>query len=439
MPLLTRRRYRARRVLVLGAVAVAVIAGPARAQSPVRGLEFEDLGFTHPPDVSARAAGLAGLVTDETDATALVYNPAGLCRIKQRAPMLGMSGGSYETVTSYSGTATSRSSDWRGAQFGGGAYSIPVFQGSLVPAIAVYRAFVSDLDLAYATARPELGRSDEYHLDQSGSTFAFVTGVGVDLASVLSAGFSVSLLEGGYHTLRQTHTRTDGPAPAVDTYVIDDISGDLNGVCGRVGVVLYAHPHVRLAMNFTTPTVINGSTRQTRETTIVTENSTGSSTRKDSETSTEYIIPYRIDGGLAIPWGPWLLAVQAGACNWSQAAIDGTRLRLQDGTTTLGRTVEYRAGIEWTASRWPLRLRAGVARLPFAPDYLLDDRIDGDQLVRIASESQPLRIAVGAGIALKHTILIDAAFTHTRGDRSTSGFTEKRTWSQVLLEGSYWF
>lgn len=425
-------------VLVVCAASVTRVSAQ-EGPSPERAVEFEDLGLTRPPEVSVRGAGLSGFVSTTTDVTALVYNPGLLCRIKQRTPMLGVSHESSEIVTGYGRVSSGLSSDRSGLQFLGAAAAIPVFQGSLVPAVAVYRAVVSDLDISYETARPAELRSDAYRLQQSGTTYAFVAGFGIDLASVISAGVSVSALEGGYQALRQTHTRSDATPNAVDEYVIDDIDGDLDGVVAHIGMVLYAHRHVHIAINVTTPSVVNGSTNQTREKTDVTEDNTGSTVRTKSSTSAEYIIPYRVDGGIAMPWGDWLVAVEAGTCDWTQAAIDGQRLRLQSGAAVLARTVDYRVGVEWTAPMWPLRLRGGIARLEQAPDYLEADRIDNDQLEAVLTESAPIRYSFGAGIALKSTILIDASFTHTHGTRSTTSFSETRDGSQVMIAGSYWF
>ncbi|HXS08551.1 MAG TPA: hypothetical protein VN852_01090 [Candidatus Krumholzibacteria bacterium] len=423
--------------LVLG----AALSHAADAQVPGanRALEFEDLGYTRPPEISARAAGLGGYVATATDVTALVTNPGLLCRIKQRTPMLGFSHESSDVVTSYPGSSMGLSSDRNGLQFVGAAAAIPVFQGSLVPAVAVYRAVVSDLDIAYQTTRPAELRTDSFRLQQSGTTYAFAAGFGIDLASVLSAGVSVSLMEGGYQALRQTHTRTETSPNAVDEYVIDDIDGDLDGVVAHVGFILYAHRHAHIAFNVTTPSEINASVTQSSENTQQIENGTGFTVRESTSSSAEYVVPYRLDGGIAMPWGAWLVAVQAGTCDWAASAIDGQRLRLQNGSAVLGRTIDYRAGVEWTAPSWPVRLRAGAARLPFAPDYLQADRIDNDQMEKVSAESAPMRYSFGAGVILRESIVIDASFMHTRGDRNTTSFSEERNGSQFLIEGSYWF
>lgn len=437
MPFRADRRVLRAAAHALGAAVLFAAVG-AHAQAPGRALEFEDLGLTRREDVSARGASLSASVSTTSDVTALIYNPAGLCRIKQRSPLLGLCRQSSETVTSYGAASSGLSSDRFGLGFVGASAAIPVFQGSLVPAVAVYRTIVSNLDLAYDFANADEGRTDAFRLQQSGATYAFAFGFGIDLASVLSAGLSMSLFEGGYQSLRQSHTRTSAP-PTVDRYVIDDIDGDLDGVSARLGVMLYAHSHAHVGVNVTTPTLVNGATHATQEVTEVVQNGTGSTVRTTMDVTTEYIVPYRVDGSIAMPWGDWLLAVEAGTCDWTEAAIDGGRLRLSNGNAVLGRTTDYRVGLEWTAPAWPLRLRAGLARLPFAPEYVQADRIDNDQLEEVLAESAPLRYSFGAGIALKHTILIDAAFTHTEGDRRAASFSEKRRASQIIIEGSYWF
>jgi hypothetical protein len=425
---------------VLVVVGACLLPAPCvHAQPPERAVEFEDLGLTRGGDLSARAAGISAFAPAAGDPAALIYNPAGLCRIKKRVPQLGFSYDAQEIVTEYAGQTSGLSSDRTGLLFAGGAFPIPVLRGSLVPAVAIHRIFVSDLDLEYDTDNALDQRHDTFRIQQAGATYAFAFGFGIDLASVLSAGLSLSLFEGGYTALRQSHTRTEFlPAP-VDRYVIDDVDGDLDGYVARVGMMLYAHRHAHIGINVTSPTVINHATNETREVTEVVENGTGSSTRTTIATSTEYISPFRLDGGIEMPWGDWLVSVQAGTCDWTEAALDQGRLRLRNGNAVLGRTVDARAGIEWTAPRWPLRLRAGVARLPWALDYVQADRIDNDQLQEVLTETTPMRYSFGAGVLLKRAILIDAAFTHTRGDRSAASFSEARRWSQVVIEGSYWF
>ncbi len=415
-----------------------VATGTAHAQAPDRAIEFEDLGLTNPVDVSARGAGLTAFVPVTGDATALIYNPAGLCRIKQRTGQLGLAYDTRETVTNYGTRSMGLSSDRYGLAFVGAAYPIPTFRGALVPAIAVHRTYVSDLDIAYERDNALDGRFDSFRFQQSGSTYALAFGFGIDLASVLSAGLSLSVFEGGYTSLRQSHSR-EATATPVDRYVINDVDGDLDGVVGRLGVILFAHRHVHIAVNVTTPTVVNNATTETSEITEVVENGTGSTTTTSIATSSEYLVPYRLDGGIEFPLGDWLFVAQAATSDWSQAEIDGRGLRLQNGNAVLGRTVDVRAGVEWTSPWWPLCLRAGAAQLPFAPEYIQADRIDNDELEEALRESPPRRYSLGAAIALKRTILIDASYTRTTGDRSSTSFSEERTSSQFLIEGSYWF
>jgi len=432
------RRWRLVALLVI--FSAFAHAGGAVAQAPDRAIEFEDLGFTGAPDVSSRGAGLSAFAATVSDATALVYNPAGLARVKRRLVPTMVLGRCATTVTTTSGGAPSGSSfDGIGLQFLGGAAAVPVTRGSFVPAVAVYRAFVSDLDLAYAGPNAPDARDDAFRFQQSGSTFAFALGAGVDLASAVSTGISVFALEGGFHSLRQSHTRQATPAPATDTYVVEDIDGDVDGIGARFGFELYAHRHLHLAAVITTPILINVSTGSTREESRQVENDVGSFVRTASSGTTEYIIPYRVDGGFAAPWGAWLVTAQVGVSDWSQAAIDAERLHLPTGDSVLGRVIDWKAGVEWTAPRRPLRVRAGAARLPFVPRYLEADRIDNDRLELVDTESGPWRAGAGAGALLRERITIDASYTRTWGERRAASMTESREGSQILVEGSYWF
>jgi hypothetical protein len=414
-------------------------AGGGAAQPPDRAIEFDDLGLTVPVDVSPRSCALTSLAATTADAAALVYNPAGLARVKRITTTLALSGRRAEVGTRYNGETLTHASGRYGLQFVGGAVPQAAVRGSFVPAAAIYRAFVSDLDVEYAGYNELDRRDDDFLLQQDGSTFAFAIGMGIDLADAVSIGLSLFALEGGFDALRQFNYRDRDPAATTHTYVVEDLSGDLNGVGGRIGLQFFAHRHLQLGVNFTTPTILDAHVDQTREETQWVQNDVGTSTRTTSSVSTRYQLPYRIEGAVAVPWGAWLVAGEVGVADWGSAVIDGQRLLLANGNTVLGRVVAWRAGLEWTAARWPVRLRLGAARSPFATRYLQTDRIDNDALEPQSRETPAMSYSAGGGVLLRERVSIDASLTVSSGERGSEHTGDRREWSQVLIQGSYWF
>jgi hypothetical protein len=424
--------------LVMAALA-ALMAQSARAQTVDRAIEFDDLGFTGTVETSARAAGLSAFIATAGDATALVYNPAGLARARRINGALTFGARAAEMTTRYDGAESAHNADRAGLGFCGAAVPVPVVRGSFVPAAAVYRAFVSDLGITYAGYNEGDDRDDHYRLEQSGSTFAFALGAGVDLSAALSAGAAIFFLEGGFESLRQFDYRSRDPQNTVHTYVLDDITGDVGGIGGRVGLAFFAHDHLQVAVNFTTPTLVNVDVEQAREITRQVDNDVGTFERVTTTTSTEYRIPQRIDASVAVPWGSWLACAQVGITSWEQAAIDQQRLLMENAEPVLDRGLEWRAGVEWTVPSLPLRLRAGAALLPFATRYLQGDRVDNDRLEKQTGDDAPLAWSAGAGVLLRASIGIDASFTSTSGSRASASIVDARASSEFLLQGSYWF
>ena len=78
-------------ISILVVLAITVVPyHTAFSQGVDRTVEFEDLGFTDPIDVGARPAGMAGAyVAAGNDVHMLIYNPAGLARIKRIELSLG--------------------------------------------------------------------------------------------------------------------------------------------------------------------------------------------------------------------------------------------------------------------------------------------------------------------------------------------------------------
>ncbi len=130
------------------------------------------------------------------DVHALVFNPAGLARIRRIEFDLGFQQQRMSLDNKFFGTASEvdlRSSDLDHAAW---AYPLPTYRGSLVLAAGVYRSYSGDIDILNRGFNTLSVTNDEYFLQQSGSIFSYNLGVGVDLSPVLSAGVNLYFLDG---------------------------------------------------------------------------------------------------------------------------------------------------------------------------------------------------------------------------------------------------
>lgn len=426
----------------LASIAVAACLWPALAwaQAPDRAIEFEDLGLDHWLDASVRGSALSAFAATANDATALAYNPAGLARAKRFSAVASFSGARFTFDDAYDGDNRSADVDEYALQFLGAAFPLPVLRGSLVPAIGVQRLFTSSLDLSYQGFNTPDARNDRFAMYQSGATYAYHVGAAIDLSSAFSAGASLVVLDGHVDRVRQYDTQGLVVDPNVHTYVYEDMTADVDGYAARFGIQIFALDRMQLAVTVTTRSAVELEMSTLTEETRQVDNGVGTFTRATTETVTDYRVPYRIEGALAIPATPSLLiTAQAGYADWAEATINSQRLITSELESVLRDVIDVRAGIEWTSSHWPLRLRAGFARSRRPSGFLEADRIDNDRLERIESESPTARYSAGAGWLWKGSIAIEAAIAHERGERTSSTIVERREMTSVSIGCGYWF
>ncbi len=414
-------------------------AAQTRAQNPDRAVEFADLGLDRWLDASARAFGMSAYAATASDATALAVNPAGLARAK-RISAVGSFSGTHTTFDyTYHRSTRSADLDEYALAFAGAAYPLPVLRGSLVPAIGVQRAFSSSLALSYQGLNEVDQRDDRLELQQTGAAYAVHFGAGMDISSAFALGLSFFVLDGGVKATRQYDMRGRVVDPDVHTFVYENIYSDVDGYGARAGLSLYPTRWLQVAFVATSSMVVELESSILVETTRQVINDVGTFSRVSTARTTEYKIPYRLDGALAIPLSSFLFAFQAGYCDWSEATIDDQRLITTELVTVMRPVVDLRAGIEWTAGGPPLRVRAGVESSRATAIFQEADRIDYDQLERVQSEIPELRVSVGASYLFARRVNVDMALGYERSDRASLTVTDVRERFNVLLGGGYWF
>lgn len=421
---------------------LAALAGSpsvGRAQTADRAIEFEDMGFTLPADPGVRWNALSAPAASVSDVTAVIYNPALLSRIHRPNAAISFAWHGRDSRYRYADTSEPVTIDAAALEFAGAAFPIPVLRGSFVPAFAIYRAFSSDLTIRYSGFNAPDDRDDTFFLQQSGSVYAYAIGTSVDLSSAISAGGSIALLSGHIDALRQFEYRPRGASPALRTFVLEDADIGVTGVVGRLGLEIYAHRHLHFGVLLTSPQPLATDRTAVNETTEQIDNDVGTFSRETTSSSTDYVLPYRIDVGLAAPWSRVTLAAQVGYSDWSQAAIDGHRVRTQDSDAVMRGVLDLRGGVEWSLPGQRLRLRAGVAHARGTLEFVEVDRVDNDRLERIASESGRTRVSLGAGYLIGTRLSIDAAYETARATRETPTVGDRVDTAAVRLQGSCWF
>jgi len=426
--------------LLLACVALLTLAASAQAQRALRSLEFDDFGLTRPLSPGARPAGMAGAyVSAGNDVHSLVYNPAGLARIKRFEASIGLIQEQNTVESDFQGTQSSIETRDGAMELLSAAFPIPTYRGAFTGAVGVYRLFSSYLDLHYTGFDPADGTADTYLLQQTGALLSYNLGLGIDLASVLSGGVSFFFVDGSIESLRQWSRDYTAEVPSRQRFLTDEVEMDVDGVGARIGGQFFILPGLQAGLVFTTPVMLQARGTGWTETSEHVDNGIDSFFQSFGSVSADYLLPFRVDVGLSGLWRGLLAEVDVTWADWTEASIDGRRLRNQQLQTMFREVFDVRAGVEWTLPWIPLRLRGGYARLPNPLLFIQPDRIDIEDLERAEIVEERQQWSVGAGGLIGRVLTLEAAFTHTAGERASERISHRKESQSFIMTAAYRF
>jgi long-subunit fatty acid transport protein len=429
-------------VSLVGAGSI-LLPAPASAQNINDAVTIEDLGFTQRLAVGARPAGMAGAyVAAGNDVHSLIYNPAGLARIRRIDLSVGFQYAKNNVNNVFYGTNSETDFSSTTLDAVAIAYPIPTYRGSLVVAGGVWRVMSSQFDILNRGFNTDTDTFDDYLLQQSGSAYSYNLGFGIDLAPELSVGMNGFILHGTINALTQFSYRY--PPPLQDGEVetatlIDDAEVDLDGYGLTLGLQYHPHRLLHFGLAVTTPTSINLRGDAATEEAWYRVNAADSFAVDQFVIETDYTIPFRIDAGVSFTLPQLLLSLDADYSDWTQAEVNNVRLKDENLNSVFREVVDIRIGGEYLVPGTPLRLRAGYAFTPFALDDLQADRIEGNAIQKAHVDTERQTLAAGFGVLLNRVLTIDASFEQQTGKRSIATLTDERTTQRVVLTGSYRF
>jgi long-subunit fatty acid transport protein len=426
---------------ILGA-ASTFFAPPAAAADPADYRNAEDfsseaLYATGVVGVGARAMGLAGNYTAiSDDATALVYNPAGLAQLLRIEVDLGLHHLRDENTSRMFDASTRAAAERTGIDHAAFAYPIPTYRGSLVAGFGVFRARSNDLAEARRDQRSGAGYdfNDEFRRAQRDGVWRFTGGLGLDLLRSLSFGASVSYWEGQlrddqYRRIDET-VIAQPPLRYVDRLVSES---DLNGFSFDLGLMGYVARRARLGLVLHSPIWydISGSGEFVRTATAGAQD----------ETQLLYIdqrpsVPWSLGCGGSLGFGPVLLAGDLRFAAWDEIDLDtgaftsGASLPLE--SPGYSSTVGGGIGLEIEVPHSPLRLRGGFSYDPEPYDLLL-----GNPSAMVHDRRT---WTAGGGLQLADAFVLDAGFvagSFERADRDFAAVSEKRSEHRFYLTAGY--
>ncbi|MFH1755527.1 MAG: hypothetical protein ABIA59_07465 [Candidatus Latescibacterota bacterium] len=429
--------------IVLGLLAMSTASPCQEIEDAV---VVEDLGFDSRLLPAARPAALGGAyIAAGDDVHSMVYNPAGLSRLRRIETAIGFEYEKTRVDNTFFGTQAAVDQTSTNLDYLSIAYPFPSYRGSLVGAFGVYREYSAYLDVLNRGLNSTSNSVDDYMLQQSGSIFSYNFACAIDLSPTLAVGGTFSILDGTINALTQwSYEFQDAVLPPTiprEYFLLDDLEVDMDGYGGRVGVQYFPHRKLRFGMVMSTPVWINLAGEANTEETKYFDTGPGSFTRTNFAVDMDIRLPYRIEGGVCYTPHNFLLAFDIGYADWSQSSINQVRLRDDNLRAVQREVVDIHLGVEYALPQAPIWARAGYAYVPYSLSYLQADRIDGtgDTFFKGKIDKERQIYSLGIGGLVGRVLALDATYQYRSGERSIATLEDVRVQHRMLLSASYRF
>ena len=431
-------------------VTLVLTVSAARAQDINETVTIEDLGFTQRLIAGARPAGLAGAyVGIGQDAYSLIYNPAGLVGVGGAEFSVGLQHQRRVVGNDFYGTSGDVDLATTKLDEIAFAYPVPTAHGRFVVAGGIYQKYSSDFDLLNEGFNSFISASDDYRLQQSGSTYSYNLGAGVDVSPRLAIGVNLFFLYGRVDALTQfTYDFDPAPPPGglARVTLVDDARLNIRGVGAVLGFLYHPSEALSFGLVTGTPTAIDIRRDALQQNARYFIASADSFFTGEYELDRNYKLPFYVAAGVSLSTRHVLLSFEAEYSNWAEAEINGRQIKDRDLRAVFRDVVDIRAGVELNMGS--LFMRGGYAYTPYPLQYLQADRIEdpgerivplplGTQLQDASIDTELQSISAGIGLKLVDALTIDASLQYRFGERSIPTLVDKREMYRIVFSGSY--
>jgi len=390
--------------------------------------------------VGARAMGMGGAyIAVANDATALVYNPAGLARVKR----IEFSGGlTHQRLRNKTGDLTFVGIQSPGINFNDGRLQsntrlssanivlpVPTYRGGLVFAFGVNR--VKSFDRAMEFTFPQNGPDGIE--SESGGLYMWSFGGAVDISPNVSVGGAFNFFSGtdNYSWLYQG---SYNDASFSFKYKYDDTIKDrYTGFNLKLGVRVQPNKFLVIGGTIESPVTytINEDWTQTTDTTFYKPNEDWVNYYDSGSPEYKISLPFSMGVGIALNFSNLLLAGDINYADWTQMEYkrlaemaDANRV-IKDSYTD---ALRWHLGAEYLFPTIGTSLRVGYYQnpLPYKSTWIKKDRA---------------YFTAGFGFLIDQVMTLDLAWVH--GGWETNDFNidlaEKYSTNQIFLTTVYHF
>jgi hypothetical protein len=366
------------------------------------------------------------------DGSAIGVNPAGLAKIR-RIEMLGtIQKQSLKTEATWFGTRTSRSLSTTALREAAFAFPFPTYRGSLVLAGSVSRRNILDGYTVRAGVNPDDDLTYRDSEERSGFLTAWSGAMAVQVSPQAFLGLEAHGFSGSYDEVDRWDILWGGLCSDV-RYAWNT---DLGGYGGSVGMQYELSSLWGVGAVLKTPqrVTLEGEIRQPKWDEVGSKCVEAYGIIDDVAT-----IPYSIGLGMALTPANLLVTLDVTYTDWHELKYPGPTRDLDTldtsdnpytGDYIYDPTVDIRLGAEYALSAYPVRFRAGFARVPL-------------ELGWFEAKKNRSSISLGAGAVVQSALAFDLAWQLTSFERESlspdDSYSEKRTTNALLLTLAYRF
>jgi hypothetical protein len=353
------------------------------------------------------------------DGSSLAINPAGLAKIR-RIELLGtIQKQSADIEATWFGSKVSRSATGTTLREVSVSFPLPTYRGSLVLGGSVIRRNVLDAYTLRAGTNPDGDVPYEDRERRDGMLTAWSGGVAMQVSPQAFVGLEAHAFSGDFD-------ETDDWAVWGDcSDVVFAWNTDLGGYGASVGMQYQPSTLVGIGAVLRTPQriTLEGEIEQPEWDAYKSECVSGRYSVDDTAT-----LPYSVGLGLVLTPANVLASLDIVYTDWQELDYPGYTRDPDTDEYIYGATTDIRVGAEYAVSAFPLRLRAGYARVPLELNWfeVTKDRTS---------------LSLGAGTVVESALGFDVAWQHTSYERESTAdqYSEKRTNDRLLVTLAYRF
>ncbi|MFH1278340.1 MAG: outer membrane protein transport protein [Candidatus Eisenbacteria bacterium] len=449
------------RNILFGTVSVLAAAGAAfGAGHPYTELELPvaELTGSH-----ARALGMGGAhIAVAEDASALLWNPAGLVNVRRIELSTTIARGDREVETVWHGSGADRGTFENQIGSLHFLYPFPTYRGSLVIGFGVdrlqdyttrYERSGQDGDIEFPDDSNGSALLTDTHL-RDGKLSAYTGAVGWDVTARLSLGVGLSYLRGDLYDEQSFKTEDlFGTSPVYASY--EDFylwDATVTGWTGSLGILYKASPRVRFGGVLGAPRYLSlDSYRRLQLRDRLDDGSPSVDPGDPVITNDKITYPWWIGFGLSYSIQGLILAADIRQTDWQklESEVDGEefyyRPYYRDGTS-------FAVGAETLLPWFPLRFRGGYRYdpAPFQLTYIpnesaltVENGRDPSE-IDISIDRERQYFSLGAGYLFDQVLAVDftwqtGSYERVTEDPVNAPYSEERKMNDYLLSVGYRF